>query len=95
MTVVTKEEVKRVADLAHLAITDEEAASYTEHLAGIIRLADELKELNTEGIAPMTHGLERINIMRDDVPNDILDREEMLKSVKEQKDGQIKVPTIL
>lgn len=95
MTALTKEELKRVADLAHLAITDEEAVSYTEHLAGIINLADELTELNTEGIAPMTHALELINIMRDDVPTDILDREDMLKSVKEHKDGQIKVPTIL
>ena len=66
-----------------------------EHLASIISMADELTELDTENVIPMTHALELINVMREDVPNDVLDREEMLKSVKEHKDGQIKVPTIL
>lgn len=95
MTKLTIEELNHVADLAHLAITDEEAIAFTEHLAGIIRLADELTELDTENVVPMTHALELMNVMREDVPNDVLDREEMLKSVKEHKAGQIKVPTIL
>lgn len=95
MTELTKEELIHVADLAHLAITDEEAAAFTKHLAGVIQIADELTELNTENVVPMTHALELTNIMREDVPNDVLDREKMLKSVKEHKGGQIKVPTIL
>ena len=46
-------------------------------------------------IAPMTHPLQLYNVMREDIPTDVLDREEMLKSVKEHEDGEIKVPTIL
>ncbi|MHA6261141.1 Asp-tRNA(Asn)/Glu-tRNA(Gln) amidotransferase subunit GatC [Sporosarcina sp. CAU 1771] len=95
MTVITNEEMKIVAYKAHLTISDEEAESYAQHLSGIISLADALTDLNTEGVTPMTHGLELINVMREDVPSDVLDRDEMLLNVKEHKDGQILVPSIL
>ena len=57
--------------------------------------ADKLNELDLENVVPMTHALQQINVMREDVERDVLDRDEMLKSVKEHQNGEIKVPTIL
>ena len=64
-------------------------------MSGIVDFVKELQEADTDDVEPMTHPLQVLNVLRKDVPTDILDREEMLKSVKEHEDGQIKVPTIL
>ncbi|KXH86771.1 Asp-tRNA(Asn)/Glu-tRNA(Gln) amidotransferase subunit GatC [Sporosarcina sp. HYO08] len=95
MTQFTNEDVKYFAGFAKLAVSDEEAAVYAEKLSELAGFAKELKEVNTEGIAPMTHPIQLYNVLREDVPVDVLDREEMLKSVREHEDGQIKVPNIL
>ncbi|WP_172373243.1 Asp-tRNA(Asn)/Glu-tRNA(Gln) amidotransferase subunit GatC [Sporosarcina jiandibaonis] len=95
MTKVTKEELLAVADRAMLALTDEEADLFTEDLATFIGYADKLNELDLENVVPMTHALQQINVMREDVERDVLDRDEMLRSVKEHQNGEIKVPTIL
>ena len=92
---INKRRSKSVADRAMLAITDEEAEKFAEQLATFIDYADKLNELDTENVVPMTHALQQMNVMREDVAKDVLDREEMLKSVKEHQDGEIKVPTIL
>ena len=95
MTQLTKEQVKHHAKLAWLAVTDEEAEAYVSQLGGIVEFVKELQEVDTEQVEPMTHPLQVFNVLRKDVPTDVLDREEMLKSVKQHEDGQIKVPTIL
>ena len=68
---------------------------YTEDLATFIGFADKLNELDLQNVVPMTHALQQINVMREDVERNVLDRDEMLKSVKEHQNGEIKVPTIL
>lgn len=95
MTKLTKDEVKDIASRAMLAITEEEAEKYADELTTFIEFGDKLNELDTEKIVPMTHALQQMNVMREDVEADVLDREEMLKSVKDHQDGAIKVPTIL
>ena len=95
MTQLTIDEVKRHAGLARIAMTDAEAEMFAEQLEDMIGFANKLQEVDTEQIAPMTHPLPLYNVLRKDIPTDALDREEMLKSVKEHEDGQIKVPTII
>lgn len=95
MSKLTRDELLAVADRAMLELTDEEADVFAEELSTFVSYADILNELNTDNVEPMTHALQQKNVMREDVVNDVLDREEMLASVKEHKDGEIKVPTIL
>lgn len=95
MANITKEELLDVADRAKLVLTDEEVEQYTADLSSFMAYADKLNELNTDGVEPMTHALQQKNVMREDVVQNVLDREEMLQSVKEHQDGEIKVPTIL
>ncbi len=95
MTQLTIDEVKRHAGLARIAMTDAEAEMFAEQLEDMIGFANKLQEVDTEQVATMTHPLPLYNVLRKDIPTDALDREEMLKSVKEHEDGQIKVPTIL
>lgn len=95
MSNITKEELLDVAERAMLELTDEEIEQYTADLSKFMTYADKLNELNTDNVEPMTHALQQANVMREDVVKDVLDREEMLKSVKDYQNGEIKVPTIL
>lgn len=95
MAKMTKEEVIEVAHLARLAITDDEAVHFAEQLEAITNAMELLNELDTENVEPMTHVLEMVNVLREDKAEPGLDRELVLKNVKEHEAGQIKVPTIL
>lgn len=95
MTNLTKEELLSVAERAQLTITDEEAEIFTKQLETITNHVDKLNELDMENVVPMTHALQYVNVMREDVAANVLDRAEMLEGVKEHKGGAIKVPAIL
>lgn len=95
MAELTKEEVKHVAHLARLAITEEEAEKFALQLGAITEFAEQLKELDTTNVEPTTHVLPLVNVLREDVATKGLDREKMMLNVKEQEAGQVKVPSIM
>jgi aspartyl-tRNA(Asn)/glutamyl-tRNA(Gln) amidotransferase subunit C len=89
------DEVKHVANLARLAITEEEAEKLTNDLDAIISFAEELNELDTENVEPTSHVLDMKNIFREDVSKPGLPVEEVLKNAPDHENGQIKVPAII
>lgn len=95
MAEITKEQVKHVANLARLAISDEEADRFTAHLQSIITYAEQLNELDTDGVEPTTHVLDLKNVMRKDEPKQWITQEEALKNAPDKQDGQFRVPSIL
>lgn len=95
MAKLTTEEVKHVAHLARLAITEEEAVKFAEQLGKITDFAEQLNELDTTNVEPTSHVFPIANVLREDVAGEGLDREKMMLNVKEQEAGQVKVPSIL
>ncbi|UOQ92027.1 Asp-tRNA(Asn)/Glu-tRNA(Gln) amidotransferase subunit GatC [Halobacillus shinanisalinarum] len=95
MSRISKEEVKHVAHLARLSINEEEANTFTKQLDDIIAYAEQLNELDTEGVEPTTHVLNLQNVMRKDEPLEWIKKEDALKNAPDQQDGQFKVPSIL
>ncbi|MEH7443077.1 Asp-tRNA(Asn)/Glu-tRNA(Gln) amidotransferase subunit GatC [Bacillus sp. JJ1122] len=95
MSRISEDQVKHVAHLARLAITEEEANTFTKQLDKIISFAEQLNELDTTNVEPTAHVLEIKNVMREDKSNQGLPREEVLKNAPEHQDGQIKVPGIM
>ncbi|AIY04715.1 glutamyl-tRNA(Gln) amidotransferase subunit C [Planococcus sp. PAMC 21323] len=95
MAKITKEEVIEVAHLARLAITDEEAIHFADQLEAITNAMELLSELDTDNVEPTTHVLQMVNVLREDKSIPGLDRDLVMKNVKEHEGGQVKVPTIL
>jgi aspartyl-tRNA(Asn)/glutamyl-tRNA(Gln) amidotransferase subunit C len=95
MTRISNEEVKHVANLARLAITEEETEKMRRELDAIITFAEQLNELDTENVEPTYHVLDMKNVLREDVAQEGLPREEVLKNAPDHQDGQIKVPPIM
>ncbi|SFE62609.1 aspartyl/glutamyl-tRNA(Asn/Gln) amidotransferase subunit C [Bacillus sp. OV194] len=92
MSRISKDQVKHVAHLARLSVSEEEVDMFTEQLDAIIGFAEELNELDTENIEPTTHVLELKNVLREDAVKESVTREEALKNAPDQRDGQFKVP---
>ncbi|WP_411954855.1 Asp-tRNA(Asn)/Glu-tRNA(Gln) amidotransferase subunit GatC [Alkalibacillus sp. S2W] len=95
MSKISKDQVKHVADLARLAISEEEAEKYSEQLSAIIDFSEQLNELDTTNVEPTTHVLDMKNVMRADEPKEWISKEDALKNAPDQKDGQFRVPSIL
>lgn len=95
MAEINKDQVKHVANLARLEISEQEAEMFTEQLSSIIKFAEQLNEIDTDGIEPTTHVLDLKNVMRKDEPRQWITREDALKNAPDQQDGQFRVPSIL
>ncbi|MBL4952277.1 Asp-tRNA(Asn)/Glu-tRNA(Gln) amidotransferase subunit GatC [Neobacillus sp. OS1-32] len=95
MSRISTEQVKHVANLARLAITEQEAEKFTKQLDAIITFAEQLNELDTDNVKPTYHVLDMKNVLREDIPQLGLPQEEVLKNAPEHQDGQFKVPSIL
>lgn len=95
MSRISLDEVKHVANLARLAISEEEAEKFQKQLDAIISFAELLNEVDTEEIEPTSHVLDMKNIMREDIAQKGLPVEEVLKNAPDHQDGQVKVPSII
>ncbi|MFB4165463.1 Asp-tRNA(Asn)/Glu-tRNA(Gln) amidotransferase subunit GatC [Alteribacillus sp. JSM 102045] len=95
MARITKDQVKHVAHLARLSVSEEEVNTFTEQLDAIIGFAEQLNELDTDGVEPTTHVLDIHNVLREDEQRPSLDREEVLKNAPDHEEGQVKVPSVL
>ncbi len=76
---LTEEQVRHVAKLARLQLTDEEVAKFSGQLSDILGYVDVLSEVDTEGVEPTAQvtGLKNVS-EKDEVRNDVT-REEMLE----------------
>lgn len=95
MARITREDVERLADTARLYILEDEIEQMTEELNKIIEYARTLQEVNTTGVEPTTHVIELTNVMRDDTPEEGIDRDLLFKNAPDHEDGQFKVPSVL
>ena len=95
MSTITKEQVNHIAHLSRLEIQEDEVDGDIEKLEKVVDLFNELNSVDTENIKPTYHVLDLVNVFREDVAQEGMNREEVLKNSKETEAGQFKVPTIL
>lgn len=96
MSTITTDDVRHLAALSNLQLTDDETRSLQVDLANILAYIDQLNTLDTSGVEPtyQVTGLE--NIWRDDtVQVSAADREKLLGLAPEQADDSVKVPQVL
>ncbi len=91
-----KEEVKKIANLARLELTDKEEKSLGKDISGILDYIDQLREVNTEGVKETAQVTGLSNVLREDkVENwNEAEKESALKQAP-LEDGQIKVKRVL
>jgi|EndMetStandDraft_3_1072993.scaffolds.fasta_scaffold75254_1 aspartyl-tRNA(Asn)/glutamyl-tRNA(Gln) amidotransferase subunit C len=96
MSTITTNDVRHLAQLSNLQLSDDEITSLQTDLANILDYIDQLNEIDTSGVEPtyQVTGLE--NVWRDDVVDpSAVTREDLLALTHDQADNSIKVPQVL
>jgi len=92
---VTRQDIEKVALLSRLQLTEAELATMSEQLAQIVAYVDHLSQVNTEGVEPMAHAIERQNVFRADQVAASLPRDEALANAPHHDGKGYLVPAVL
>jgi aspartyl-tRNA(Asn)/glutamyl-tRNA(Gln) amidotransferase subunit C len=92
---ITRQDVEKVALLARLQLSETELATMSEQLAEIVGYVDHLAQVNTDGVEPMAHAIERVNVFRDDRLVESLPRDEALAGAPHHDSRGYLVPAVL
>jgi aspartyl-tRNA(Asn)/glutamyl-tRNA(Gln) amidotransferase subunit C len=92
---LTRDNVAKVADLARLNLSEAELERYTEQLGAVLDHAEDVASLDLDGVPPTAHPLPLVNVLRDDVIVEGVDREEVLSQAPSVEDRRFRVPAIL
>ena len=69
---LTRDQVKKTAQLGRILLTEDEVGSFSSQLDDILKYMNKLNELNTEDVEPLSHVLPLRNVFRPDEPKDSL-----------------------
>ena len=89
------EEVRHIAFLARLALTDEEEKQYAEQLSAVLEHAARLERVSTDQIPPTASVLALRAPLRPDVPRPCPPRSKILANAPDSEEGMFRVPPIL
>jgi aspartyl-tRNA(Asn)/glutamyl-tRNA(Gln) amidotransferase subunit C len=92
---ITREEVKRVALLARLQLSDEEEIRLTGQLDKILQYMEKLGGLDTADIEPLAHAVDITNAFREDRVTNEPQAEALLANAPDREKTFIKVPKII
>jgi aspartyl-tRNA(Asn)/glutamyl-tRNA(Gln) amidotransferase subunit C len=96
MSSLSRQDVQRIADLARLELSAEELDLFTRQLGDILTYVEQIRALDTTGVAPTSQVLNR-PVDRDDVPAGTLTRSDLLSNAPDAalEAGLFKVPRVI
>jgi len=92
---VSPEQVRHIAKLARIAMSDEEIERLAPELNNILGWVEQLAEVNTEGVEPLTAVIDLKLRLRDDIVNDGNIRDAVLANAPEAQHGFFAVPKVI
>ena len=95
MVTITRKDVEDIALLARLRLTDEESARMMRDLGAILEYVDQLRDVDTQGVEPMTHAVPVDCPLRADTVSPSLSAEEALGGAPCRQDDFFAVPRII
>lgn len=94
---LTRADVERIAELAHLELTEDETVTFARQLGQILDYARQVQALDTSGVAPTAHVLAGDPLDRPDEPHTSLRREDVLGAAPDGSPdtGLFRVPRVI
>lgn len=92
---ITAAEIVKVAKLARLELSADEIEVYTRQLGSVLDHFADIDALDLGDVEPMNQPYPLVNVLRDDVEADTLDRDEVLAAAPAAEDGRFRVPPII
>jgi aspartyl-tRNA(Asn)/glutamyl-tRNA(Gln) amidotransferase subunit C len=95
MSAISRDVVAHLAQLAHIAMSDDELARMAGELDSIVAAVASVSEVAGDDVPATSHPIPLTNVFREDVVGETLTQEEALQNAPDQEDGRFKVPAIL
>ena len=92
---LSEHDVRHVAMLARLALTDEEVESMRADLNSILGHIDEIQRLDLAGVEPMAHAIKVVNVTRADVTTPSFPQHVAVMNAPQAEDGAFVIPQIV
>ena len=92
---IDEAQVRKVAKLARLDLSDAEVEEFAGQLSAILDYVERMNQLDTEGVEPLAHCLPINNVFREDVVKESLGTEKTLANAPQRDGSFFKVPKIL
>lgn len=90
-----RETVQKVSLLARLRLSEDEFDTMTEQLGKIVGYIDQLNELDTDNVEPLSHAVELTDVFADDAVQPSLPREDALANAPKNDEACYRVPAVL
>ncbi len=92
---LSPEQVRHIARLARLGLTDDDVEKFSHQLSDILDYFDRLKEVDTDDVTPTAYPLDLHNVMRDDLPDPSLSPEDALRNAPDRHGEYFRVRRVL
>lgn len=92
---ITEEDVKKIAKLAHLYVNDAERAGLTNELNAILGYVEQLNKIDVSGVSPLSHVHGVVNVFREDAVEPSLDNAQALSNAPDKSGRFIRVPLVI
>ena len=92
---LSHDQIRRIAQLARIAVRDEEAEMVRERLNRVLGLIDQLQAVATAGVEPMSHALDLVQPLRSDAVTETDQRERFQAGAPAVRDGHYLVPKVI
>ncbi len=92
---ITRDEVRHVAMLFRMSMSEEEVAKFQQQLSQILDYFQVLRQIDTEGVTPTSHTLSLENVMRADEPRPSYPTEDILANAPLSERGFFRVRAVL
>ncbi len=93
--IIDQKTVEKMAHLSRLELSEQESQKMVGDLSKILNWMDQLKELDTTNVEPLTHMSEEVNVFREDIAKNALLREKGLKNAPSQNGEYFQVPKVI
>tara|TARA_B100000287_G_scaffold426675_1_gene475005 strand:- start:605 stop:913 length:309 start_codon:yes stop_codon:yes gene_type:complete len=90
--IIDRDHILKLADLAKINLSEDEIDSYISDINKIVELVSEVKDVDTEGIEPLSNVIEELSETREDVPSISVKRDEALENAPDSDGIYYQVP---
>jgi aspartyl-tRNA(Asn)/glutamyl-tRNA(Gln) amidotransferase subunit C len=87
--------VDKIASLAKLSFEGDEKTRIIKDMNNMLNFVDKLDEINTDGVAPLIHMTEDVNIFREDVAHITITQKEALMNAPKKDSTYFKIPKVM
>jgi aspartyl-tRNA(Asn)/glutamyl-tRNA(Gln) amidotransferase subunit C len=92
---IDEAQVRHIAKLARLNLSDDEVRLFTVQLGSIVDYVRQLEEVNVDGVEPLAHPLPITDIFREDEPHEPFTPEQALANAPDRQGQFFRVPAVL